>query len=113
MTRPPLAAALLAAATLATAPALGREIYVSNEKGNSITIIDGDSLERSGTKLRAWSFSLLSTVEVISGLTVSRFKERRMLVRIWVRASDTVQAAFLSLEAVVATLAAAFPCRWR
>jgi YVTN family beta-propeller protein len=42
---PLLAAALLAAATLATAPALGREIYVSNEKGNSITIIDGDKLE--------------------------------------------------------------------
>ena len=42
----------------------------------------------------------VSTAEVISGLISSRFRERRMLVRIWVRASDMVQAAFLSLEDV-------------
>src|SRR5918995_6851133 len=35
----------LIAAVGAIGPAMAREIYVSNERGNSITIIDGDSLE--------------------------------------------------------------------
>lgn len=34
-----------ALATVLASPLAAREIYVSNEKGNSITIIDGDSLE--------------------------------------------------------------------
>ena len=74
---------------------------------------DGDRFDRWGTRLRAWAFSRFSTVETISGDAASRFRERRMLVRIWVRASDMVQAAFLSVEeeAVVAAPMPALACR--
>ena len=39
-----LALALLGTACLSATPQ-AREIFVSNEKGNSITVIDGDKLE--------------------------------------------------------------------
>ena len=44
MTHRSLALALLGTACLST-EALAREIYVSNEKGNSVSIVDGDKLE--------------------------------------------------------------------
>lgn len=41
----PTAIAALAAAILATAPAQAEKIFVSNEKDNTLSVIDGDSLE--------------------------------------------------------------------
>jgi YVTN family beta-propeller protein len=41
--------AVAAALALAAGSSEAREIYVSNEKGNSITIVDGDKLEAVAT----------------------------------------------------------------
>ena len=49
MKRPTMIAAAAALIALASSPALALQIYVSNEKDNTVTVIDGNTLQPLGT----------------------------------------------------------------